>query len=63
MEKFGEEQTSISRPQFLEFIENTNRHWGNMIGVKYGEAFYVREAMRLDNPIAAFGEWCTEAMP
>ncbi|MGH7493784.1 MAG: bacillithiol biosynthesis deacetylase BshB1 [bacterium] len=63
VEKFGAEQTSISRPQFLEFIENKNRHWGDMIGVKYGEAFYVREAMRLDNPIAAFGEWCAEAVP
>jgi bacillithiol biosynthesis deacetylase BshB1 len=63
VEKFGAEQTSISRPQFLEFIENKNRHWGDMIGVKHAEAFYVREAMRLDDPIAAFGEWCTEAMP
>jgi bacillithiol biosynthesis deacetylase BshB1 len=63
VDKFGAEQTSISRPQFLEFIENKNRLWGDMIGVKYGEAFYVREAVRLDDPIAAFGEWCAAAMP
>jgi bacillithiol biosynthesis deacetylase BshB1 len=63
VEKFGAEQTSISRPRFLEFIENKNRRWGDMIGVKYGEAFHIHETVRLDDPIAAFGEWCSEAMP
>ncbi len=63
MDKFGPEQTSISRPQFLEFIENKNRRWGDMIGVKYGEAFFIREIVRLDDPVASFGEWCVEAMP
>ena len=63
MEKFGTEQTILTRPQFLEFIEHQNRQWGAMIGVKYGEAFYLRETVRLDDPVAAFGEWCTETMP
>lgn len=63
MEKFGSEQTSISRPEFLEFIENKNRRWGTMIGVRHGEAFCLRETVRLDDPIAAFGEWCENAIP
>jgi len=63
MDKYGPDLTSISRPEFLEFIENKNRRWGAMIGVKYGEAFFVRESLRLDDPVAAFGEWCAEAMP
>ena len=62
-ERYGQDQTSISRPEFLEFIENKNRRWGSMIGAKYGEAFIVREVMRLDDPIAAFGEWCADAIP
>jgi hypothetical protein len=63
MEKFGTEQTPLTRPQFLEFIENKNRIWGDMIGARYGEASYVREAFRLDDPIAAFGQWCENAIP
>jgi hypothetical protein len=34
-----------------------------MIGVKYGEAYYMHETVRLDDPVAAFGEWCAEAIP
>jgi len=63
MDKFGAQQTSISRPEFLEFIENKNRHWGDMIGAKYGEAFHMRETLRLDDPVAALGEWCVHANP
>ncbi|MDZ7291118.1 MAG: bacillithiol biosynthesis deacetylase BshB1 [candidate division KSB1 bacterium] len=63
MEKYGTEQTSIARPEFLEFIEMKNRRWGAMIGTRYGEAFVVREAVRIDDPVSAFGEWCREAIP
>ena len=63
MERFGGDQTSISRPQFLEFIENQNRRWGDMIGARYGEAFCMHETVRLDDPVAAFGEWCADAIP
>jgi len=63
MNQYGTEKTPISRPEFLEFIENRNRGWGAMIGVKYGEAFVVRESVRIDDPVAAFGEWCREAIP
>jgi len=63
MAKYGGDQTSISRPEFLDVIEIKNRRWGAMIGAKYGEAFVVRELVRIDDPVAAFGEWCQEAMP
>jgi bacillithiol biosynthesis deacetylase BshB1 len=63
MSKYGAEKTSISRPEFLEFIETRNRYWGAMIGVKYGEAFVAREPVRIDDPVAAFGEWCRNAIP
>jgi len=63
MAKYGGDQTSISRPEFLDVIEIKNRRWGAMIGAKYGEAFAVRELVRIDDPVAAFGEWCQEAIP
>jgi LmbE family N-acetylglucosaminyl deacetylase len=63
MAQYGGEQTSISRPEFLEVTEIKNRRWGAMIGAKYGEAFVVRELVRIDDPVAAFGEWCQEAIP
>ncbi len=63
MAQYGAAQTVLTRPEFLGFIENQNKRWGDMIGVKYGEAFYVREIVRLDDPVAAFGEWCEHAFP
>lgn len=63
MAQYGEAQTMLTRPEFLEAIEHQNQRWGDMIGVKYGEAFYIREAMRLDDPVAAFGEWCEHSFP
>ena len=63
MAKYGEDQTILTRPDFLEFIELRARKWGMAIGARYGEAFVVRETMRLDDPVAAFGEWCTVTIP
>ncbi len=63
MVKYGIEKTSIVRPEFLEVIEIKNRRWGAMVGTKYGEAFVVRESVRIDDPVAAFGEWCQDAIP
>lgn len=62
-EKYGPEKTPIARPEFLESIENKNLRWGAMIGAKYGEAFFVRESVRIDDPVAAFGEWCRDTIP
>jgi N-acetylglucosamine malate deacetylase 1 len=47
--------TLISRPAFLDRIETRARQFGTQIGVLHGEPFLVREAMRVDDPVAFFG--------
>lgn len=51
----GSEETSISRPEFLDHIEIRDRRYGAQIGAKYGEPFLVREALKVDDPVAFFG--------
>jgi len=53
--KYGEEETNISRPEFLEAIITRDKQYGSYIGVKFGEPFLVREPMRLDDVVAFFG--------
>lgn len=60
-DKFGEQETNISRPEFLETIVARDRRYGALIGSQYGEAFRVREPMRLDDPVAFFGPECRDA--
>ena len=47
-----EPATRISAPGFLEEIEYRMRYYGSLIGVRAGEAFYVREALNVDDPVA-----------
>lgn len=47
-----EPATRISDPAFLEQTEWRMRYYGSLIGVAAGEAFYVREALNVDDPIA-----------
>lgn len=47
-----EPETRISEAGFLEQIEFRMRYFGSMIGVAAGEAFYVREALNVDDPVA-----------
>ena len=49
------EETPISRPEFLDRIETRDRQYGAYIGVKYGEPFLVREAIKVDDPVEFFG--------
>jgi bacillithiol biosynthesis deacetylase BshB1 len=49
------EDTLIGRPDFLESIEARDRQYGGYVGVKYGEPFLVREAIRLTDPVEFFG--------
>jgi bacillithiol biosynthesis deacetylase BshB1 len=49
------EETLIGRPEFLDTIEARSRHYGAQIGVKYGEPFLVREAIKLEDPVEFFG--------
>jgi len=53
--KYGDEETNISTPEFLEAIITRDKQYGSYIGVKYGESFLVREAMRLGDPVDFFG--------
>jgi hypothetical protein len=48
-------ETLIGRPEFLDHIEARDRKYGAQIGAKYGEPFLVREALRVDDPVAFFG--------
>ncbi|MFH0765497.1 MAG: bacillithiol biosynthesis deacetylase BshB1 [Calditrichota bacterium] len=43
------EMTYISRPEFLEKIINRARYYGSLIGAEYGESFYVRESIRVED--------------
>lgn len=50
-EESEEPVTRISDAGFLEQIEFRMRYFGSMIGVAAGEAFYVREALNIDDPV------------
>ncbi|MDP2913925.1 MAG: bacillithiol biosynthesis deacetylase BshB1 [Candidatus Aminicenantes bacterium] len=52
----GSEETSISRPEFLDNIEIRDRRYGLQIGAKYGEPFLVRETLKVEDPVAFFGQ-------
>lgn len=47
-----EPTTRISEQGFLKQIEDRMRYYGSLIGVEAGEAFYVREALNVDDPFA-----------
>ena len=47
-----EPATRISDKNFLDEIEGRMRYYGALIGVAAGEAFYVREALNVDDPVA-----------
>jgi len=51
----GAPETLIARPEFLERIEARGKHYGARIGAAYGEPFWVREAIRVDDPVDFFG--------
>ncbi len=53
--QFGDDKTLISAPQFLETIITRAKHYGISIGTTYGEAFLVREPLRLDDLVSSFG--------
>lgn len=47
-----EPETRISDKNFLNQIEWRMRYYGSLIGASAGEAFYVREALNVDDPLA-----------
>jgi bacillithiol biosynthesis deacetylase BshB1 len=48
----GEPETRISDKNFLQQIEWRMRYYGSLIGVAAGEAFYVREALNVEDPVS-----------
>ena len=47
-------QTFISQPGFLSRVDALDRYYGALIDADFGEAFYLREAMRVDDPVKFF---------
>jgi len=47
-------ETYISQPEFLDRMEGIDRYHGALIDADFGEAFYLREAMKVDDPIRFF---------
>ena len=50
-EGVDEPETRISDKNFLAQIEYRMRYYGSLIGVAAGEAFYVREALNVEDPV------------
>ena len=46
-----EPETRISDKNFLQQIEWRMRYYGSLIGAAAGEAFYVREALNVEDPV------------
>jgi N-acetylglucosamine malate deacetylase 1 len=44
--------TRISEKNFLQQLEHRWRYYGSLIGSGAGEAFYVREALNVEDPVA-----------
>ena len=44
----------ISQPRFLEMIDARGKHFGALIGVRYGEAYVTKQPPRVDDVIAAY---------
>lgn len=51
-ENADEPETRISSKNFLQQIEFRMRYFGSLIGAAAGEAFFVREALNVDDPLA-----------
>lgn len=47
-------ETYISQPGFLSRVEAIDRYHGALIDADFGEAFYLREAVRVDDPVSFF---------
>lgn len=49
-----EPATYISRKEFWSWWEGRARHYGNLIGVEFGEPFLVDAPLKLDDPMKPF---------
>jgi bacillithiol biosynthesis deacetylase BshB1 len=49
-----EPATTVSAPEFLSRIEGIDRYYGALIDANFGEAFYLREAIEVSDPVKLF---------
>ena len=61
--EFGDDETLLSRPEFLDRIETRDKQYGTYIGVKYGEPFLVREAIKISDPVDFFDKEYLKSIP
>jgi N-acetylglucosamine malate deacetylase 1 len=47
-----EAQSRVSTQAFMSEVEARDRYFGALIGVERGEAFFVREALNVEDPVA-----------
>lgn len=47
----NEPNSRVSTPQFLREMEARDRYFGALIGTEYAEAFFVREALHVTDPV------------
>ena len=47
-----EPETMLTGERFLDDVASRSRYWGTTIGVEYGEPFFVREMLNVDDPFA-----------
>ena len=43
--------TALSGEDFLDKLESRSRYFGSLVGADFGEPFFVREALRADDPV------------
>ncbi len=60
---YGNDETLFSKPEFLDRITTRDKQNGAYIGVKYGEPFLVREAIKLDDLVEFFGPEYQDTIP
>jgi N-acetylglucosamine malate deacetylase 1 len=58
----GDQETNISRPEFLEAVVTRAKQYGSYIGAAHGEPFLVREPLQLDDPVSFFGSQCLDSL-
>jgi N-acetylglucosamine malate deacetylase 1 len=49
--KSSEPQSRVSTEAFLREVDARDRYFGALIGAEYGEAFFVREALNIADPV------------
>jgi N-acetylglucosamine malate deacetylase 1 len=53
-QKSKEPRTFIAEEKFLEMIEARGKHFGALIGARYGEAYVTKQPPRIDDVFAAY---------